>query len=97
MKSDVLDGFDTIKACTAYEIDGVPTRDFPYSIDDAEAVRPVYRELPGWKTDMTGMTSPEQFPAEFNDYVAFLEGELGVPVTIVSVGPDRKQTIELDR
>ncbi|MDO4320684.1 MAG: adenylosuccinate synthase [Bacteroidales bacterium] len=97
MKSDVLDGFDTIKACTAYEIDGKETRDFPYSIDDADRVRPVYRELPGWKTDMTAMTSPDQFPKAFNDYVAFLESELGVPVAIVSVGPDRKQTIEINK
>lgn len=97
MKSDVLDGFDTIKACTAYEIDGKETRDFPYSIDDSARVRPVYRELPGWKADMTVMTSPDQFPKEFKDYISFLEGELGVPVAIVSVGPDRKQTIELDK
>lgn len=95
MKSDVLDSFDTIKACTHYEVDGQPTRDFPYSIDDPERVRPVYRELKGWKTDMTQVTSPEQFPREFKDYISFIESELGVPVAIVSVGPDRKQTIEL--
>lgn len=95
MKSDVLDSFDTIKACTHYEVDGQPTRDFPYSIDDPERVRPVYRELKGWKTDMTQVTSPEQFPREFKDYISFIESELGVPVVIVSVGPDRKQTIEL--
>ena len=91
MKSDVLDGFDTIKACDAYEINGKQTRDFPFSI--AHDVKPVYTEIKGWKTDMTGMTSEEQFPKEFNDYIKFLEDKLEVPITIVSVGPDRAQTI----
>lgn len=91
MKSDVLDDFDTIKACVAYNINGVETSDFPFSIDND--VIPIYREFPGWKCDMTKMKSADQFPAQFNDYIAFLEKELGVPVTIVSVGPDREQTI----
>ncbi|MGN0205602.1 MAG: adenylosuccinate synthase [Muribaculaceae bacterium] len=91
MKSDVLDDFDTIKACVAYNINGVETSDFPFSIDND--VTPIYRELPGWKCDMTKMKSADQFPKQFNDYIAFLEKELGVPVTIVSVGPDREQTI----
>ena len=94
MKSDVLDGFPTIKACTAYEVDGKLTRDFPYSIDDTERVRPVYTELPGWNTDLTKATSEADFPKEFKDYIAFLERELEVPIAIVSVGPDRTQTIE---
>ncbi len=93
MKSDVLDSFDTIKACTEYEVNGVTTRDFPYSIDDTDAVKPVYTELPGWKTDLTKVTSAAEFPKAFVDYIAFLEKELGVPVAIVSVGPDRSQTI----
>lgn len=97
MKSDVLDGFPTIKACTAYEVDGVETRDFPYSIDDAERIRPVYKELPGWNTDLSKATAEAEFPQEFNNYISFLEKELGVPVCIVSVGPDRKQTIELKK
>lgn len=94
MKSDVLDGFDTIKACTAYEIDGKTTRDFPYSIEDG-SVKPIYKELPGWKTDMTAMQSADEFPKEFKQYISFLEAELGVPIAIVSIGPDRRQTIEL--
>ena len=94
MKSDVLDGFPTIKACTASEVDGKLTRDFPYSIDDTERVRPVYTELPGWNTDLTKATSEADFPKEFKDYIAFLERELEVPIAIVSVGPDRTQTIE---
>ena len=91
MKSDVLDGFDTIKACDAYEVNGQLTRDFPFSIEGN--IKPVYTELPGWKTDMTQFTSEEQFPKAFTDYIAFLEQKLGVPITIVSVGPDREQTI----
>ena len=91
MKSDVLDDFDTIKACVAYKINGQETEEFPFDI--SEGVEPVYIEMPGWKTDMTRMTSEDEFPEEFNAYVNFLEEELGVPVKIVSVGPDREQTI----
>ncbi len=92
MKSDVLDGFDTIKACTAYKLkDGSVIDYFPYEIDDVE---PVYVEMPGWKTDLTKMTSESQFPQAFKDYIAFLEKELETPIAIVSVGPDREQTIE---
>lgn len=92
MKSDVLDNFDTIKACVAYELpDGTTTDELPYEIDD---VKPVYKEFKGWNTDMTHMTSEEQFPAEFNDYIHFLEDFLETPITIVSIGPDREQTIE---
>ncbi len=93
MKSDVLDDFDTIKACVGYEIDGKVTDRFPYSIDDEAAIKPVYEELPGWKTDMTKMRSEQEFPQEFSDYLAFLECKLGVPIAIVSIGPDREQTI----
>ena len=91
MKSDVLDGFDTIKACTSYKVNGVETRDFPYNIE--EGIEPVYQELPGWKTDMTKFTSESQFPKAFSDYIAFLEKELETPITIISIGPDREQTI----
>ena len=91
MKSDVLDGFDTIKACVAYKLpDGTVTRDFPYEIDNVE---PVYKELPGWKTDMTKFTSEDQFPKAFADYIRFLEDELETRIGIISIGPDRDQTI----
>ena len=91
MKSDVLDGFDTIKACVAYRLkDGTETADFPYEIDDVE---PIYKELPGWKTDMTQFISEEQFPEAFSQYVKFLEDFLETPITIISIGPDRAQTI----
>lgn len=91
MKSDVLDTFDSIKACVAYTIDGKETEDFPFNVD--RGADPVYAELPGWKTDMTKMQSENEFPEEFNAYLSFLEEQLGVPIQIVSVGPDRAQTI----
>ena len=91
MKSDVLDGFDTIKACVAYNVNGEEIDYFPFDI--TEGVKPIYTELPGWKCDMTKMTSEDEFPEEFNNYLAFLEEETGVPIKIVSVGPDREQTI----
>jgi adenylosuccinate synthase len=91
MKSDVLDGFDTIKACVAYQIDGKEIEYLPYSINGK--VEPIYTEIPGWKTDLTKIKSEDEFPEEFNNYLSFLEDELGVPIKIVSVGPDREQTI----
>lgn len=91
MKSDVLDSFETIKACVAYKVKGEEIEEFPYDI--CEEVEPVYVEMPGWKTDMTKITSEDEFPEEFNAYLNFLEEELEVPVKIVSVGPDREQTI----
>lgn len=92
MKSDVLDDFDEVKACVAYKIDGKETKAFPYSIEDG-TVEPVYVSLPGWKTDMTKFRSEDEFPKAFNDYIDFLEAELETPITIVSIGPDREQTI----
>ena len=80
MKSDVLDGFDQIRACTAYEINGETVTEFPYSVDGIDIKR-----------------SEEQFPKEFSDYIKFLEKELGTPITIVSIGPDREQTIIRNR
>ena len=92
MKSDVLDGFDTIKVCDAYRINGVTTRNFPFNVQSAD-IEPIYTELPGWKCDMTSLSREEQLPEKFVAYMDFLEEKLGVPITIVSVGPDRKQTI----
>ena len=90
MKSDVLDTFNVIKACVAYRVDGVETDRFPFDLSKAQ---PIYAELPGWRTDMSRMKSEDEFPEEFNAYLTFLEDELGVPIKIVSVGPDREQTI----
>ena len=91
MKSDVLDTFPTIKACVAYKVNGEETKDFPFSVE--EGVTPIYKELPGWQKDMTSIKEEKDFPKEFADYIKFIEGELNVPITIVSVGPDREQTI----
>ena len=91
MKSDVLDAFDTIKVCIAYNIDGKRTEEFPF--EATEEIKPEYVELPGWKTDMTAVRSENEFPEEFNAFLSFLEDELEVPIKIVSVGPDRAQTI----
>ncbi len=91
MKSDVLDGFETVKACIAYKVNGEETTEFPFEIN--EGIEPVYVEMPGWNVDMTKMQSEDEFPEEFNAYISFLEEELEVPIKIVSVGPDREQTI----
>ncbi|MCC4227999.1 adenylosuccinate synthase [Zunongwangia profunda] len=92
MKGDVLSGFDTLKVCTSYKYRGEEIKHLPYNIEE-QNVSPVYTELKGWSADLTGMTEASQLPKEFNDYVAFLEKELNVPISVVSVGPDRTQTI----
>ncbi len=91
MKSDVLDTFPTIKACTAYKINGELTNEFPFSIE--QDIEPQYVEMKGWNCDLTQCKSEADFPQEFKDYIAFLEKELETPITILSVGPDRDQTI----
>jgi adenylosuccinate synthase len=92
-KTDVLDSFETIKVATAYSIDGEITDRLPYNLN--ADVKPIFTELPGWKTNLTGVRSKEQFPRELSDYIQFLEKELKVPVKFISVGPDREQIIEL--
>ncbi len=91
MKSDVLDDFTTIKACVAYNVNGKETDRMPFEIDDN--IQPVYKELKGWQSDLTHIHSEKEFPKEFTDYIHFLEAYLQVPIHIVSVGPDRDQTI----
>ena len=91
MKADVMNDFDTIKVAEAYEIDGRRVMEFPYDIQDD--VKPVYREFKGWKTDLKHVRRYEDFPAEFKTYVEYIERETGVPVAIISVGPDRDETI----
>jgi adenylosuccinate synthase len=92
-KTDVLDTFDVIKVATAYSVNGELTDQMPFDLD-AE-VLPVYTEMDGWNTDLTGVRSKEQFPKELKQYISFLEKELKVPVKYVSVGPDRQQIIEM--
>lgn len=91
MKSDVLDDFKTIKACVAYKVNGKETNEFPFDI--TEGVEPVYAELKGWNKSMNDVKSTKDFPKEYNEYLKFLEDYLKVPIIIVSVGPDRDQTI----
>lgn len=90
MKSDVLDDFDTIKVCTAYEKNGQRTDTMPY---DTEGWTAVCDELPGWKTPLTELRDEEHFPQAFKDYIAYIERATGTPITIVSVSPDREATI----
>ena len=92
MKSDVLSGFDHLKVCTSYNYKGEVIKHLPYNIE-AENVTPIYTNLKCWKEDLTKMTAASQLPKELNDYIDFLEKELDLPIKIVSVGPDRKQTI----
>lgn len=91
MKADVMNDFDEIRVAVAYEIDGVRTERFPYSI--AGEIVPVYETFPGWKCDLGGVRRYEDFPAAFRRYVEFIEERTGVPVKIISVGPDRSDTI----
>ncbi|MBT8305117.1 MAG: adenylosuccinate synthase [Bacteroidia bacterium] len=92
MKGDVLSGFKTLKVCTAYKYKGETIWHLPYNIEE-DNISPIYTEFKGWKEDLTKMTDESELPKELNDYIAFLEKELGIPIKIVSVGPDRKQTI----
>lgn len=93
MKADVLSGIEKIKVATAYHYKGEKIEHLPYNIE-AENVTPVYTELKGWQKDLTGMNKATQLPDPLNAYIDFLEKELEVPITLVSVGPDRTQTIE---
>jgi len=92
MKGDVLSGFKTLKVCTSYNYKGKEITHFPYNIEEHN-VTPIYTEFKGWKEDLTAMTTSETLPKELNDYIKFIEDFVDVPVKIVSVGPDRKQTI----
>ena len=91
MKSDVMNDFETIKVATAYKIGGEVVDHFPYEVTDD--LEPVYTEFPGWKCDICKVRRYEDFPQEFKNYVEFIEAETGVPVKIISVGPDREETI----
>lgn len=93
MKADVLSGFETLKVCTAYNYRGEEITHLPYNIE-AENVTPVYTHFKGWKEDITRLTKASEMPKELNDYIDFIEKELEIPVNVVSVGPDRLQTID---
>ena len=92
MKGDVLSGFETLKVCTAYMYKGEKIDHLPYTIEP-ENVEPIFTEMKGWAADLTGMTKASELPDNLNAYIDFLEKELEVPIKIVSVGPDRTQTV----
>ncbi len=95
MKADVLDTFESIKVCLGYEIEGEVVEHFPFELTND--IKPVYVELPGWETDLSKIKSQNEFPEELNNYISFIEDEMGIPVTIASVGPNRDQTIFLEQ
>ncbi|MCB1259242.1 MAG: adenylosuccinate synthetase, partial [Acidimicrobiales bacterium] len=90
-KLDVLDDLDTVKVCVAYELDGERFTHLPYHQSVVHKVTPIYEELPGWKTDLSGITERKDLPRQAEDYIAFLEAQLGVPIGLVGVGPGREQ------
>ena len=92
MKADVLSGFEHIKICTGYKYMGKEIQHLPYNLD-TNFIEPIYKKMKGWKQDISQLKSAKKFPQEFTDYIAFLEKELNKPISIISVGPDRKQTI----
>lgn len=94
MKTDVLDSFETIKVCTQYRVNGELTDQMPFEL--STEVEPVYVEMKGWNTDLTKLTNGDPLPAELKDYIRFIEEETGVPISVVSVGPDREQTLVQD-
>lgn len=91
LKTDVLDSFDTIKICTQYRVNGELTDQMPFDLN--ETVEPIYIEMEGWKTDLTKFTNGDPLPTELKDYISFIEEQTGVPISVVSVGPDREQTL----
>lgn len=93
MKSDVLSGFDEIKVCTAYMVDGKTSTQVPYDLCNTK-VEPVYTSFKGWTEDLTICRNKSELPKNFHDYISFLESELSMPIRIISVGPDREQTIK---
>jgi adenylosuccinate synthase len=90
-KPDVMDSFETIKVAVAYKIDGKETKRLPFDID--APIDPIYKEFKGWQTDITKAKSENDLPKELMDYIHFIEKETGVPITIVSVGPNRDATV----
>ncbi len=92
MKSDCLDSFETIKVCTKYKVNGKETANFPYDIE--EGIEPIYTEFKGWNTELKGIREEKYLPESFMTYIKFMEDYLGVPIKIISLGPDREATIE---
>jgi adenylosuccinate synthase len=94
MKGDVLSDFEKIKICTSYKFKNEEIDYLPFSLDDGD-LTPIYKDLSGWKTDVSEILDGAKLPEEFKSYVKFIENYVKVPITLVSVGPDREQTIDL--
>jgi adenylosuccinate synthase len=94
-KLDILSGFEELKICTAYDIDGKVTEDFPMTLAEAERAKPIYETLPGWSEDVRGLTSLEEFPDNARRYIERIEAIAEVPAALLSVGPGREETIIL--
>ena len=92
MKADVLSGIGNLKVCTAYRYKGEVIDHLPYKLQE-DLIEPIFTEVPGWNEDLTEMTSEDEFPESFKSYIAYIEKEVGVPISLISVGPDRAQTI----
>ena len=92
MKADVLSGFDTIEICTAYDIDGIETHNLPFDLNLGN-IKPIYKSFKGWTEDISKITKEQELPIEVHNYVAFIEEFVGVPIKLISVGPDRSETI----
>jgi adenylosuccinate synthase len=91
MKSDILNTFEKIKVCVGYVVEGAELNYFPYETN--EEITPIYKEFKGWQSDIRDIRDYSLFPAEFKQYVEFIEEQTGVPVKIISVGPDREETV----
>ena len=92
MKADVLSGFKTIKICTSYLYKGNEIEHFPYDIN-SENIEPIYKSFNGWEDDLTQKEDFNDLPKSLKEFISYIEKELNIPMSIVSVGPDRKQTI----
>lgn len=92
MKADVLSGIGNLKVCTAYRYKGEVIEHLPYKLEE-DLIEPIFTEVAGWDEDLTKMTSEEEFPESFKSYIDYIEKEVGVPISLISVGPDRAQTI----
>ena len=92
MKADVLSGFDTIKICIAYNIDGMETDTLPFDLNLGN-IKPIYKSFKGWTEDISKITKEQELPIEVHNYVSFIEEFVGVPIKLISVGPDRSETI----
>ena len=96
-KLDVLDQLDTVKICEAYDVNGVRHEKLPYHQSDFHHAKPIYKEMPGWQADLTGVTTRDELPQKALDYLAALEASIGVPISLIGVGPGRKQIVHYNQ